>query len=299
MGRIITEFKPYFNVKETSPEVIARAYQEEAVGRDIEYRTVEAEVYAKKRIERDKWEYNGHAKAERKATINTFDLMSDGYEMVIWLSPKSEIYEEGRMTIMIKTEVDGREGFDPWGIPLLVSEEKTMELGERLLEKGGVSMDGINGLESLRENPIAFSLEEKGEWMEKCRELMPEYGELWDFIAEGKVRENWSNILKVVEEEMVVARGNNVLFEMGMLARGRRLNIAGGHGGSWLSQLGVGVGLMDIFNNVNIIGKGDERLAYCEGCGKYYMRKKGKCPLCGSESQKGSESRGGHRVWLN
>jgi len=78
-----------------------------------------------------------------------------------------------------------------------------------------------------------------------------------------------------------VARGNNVVFEMEMLRRGYELNVAGGHGGSWLSQTGRGVGLVEIFDSLKMLGKIDERLSKCEGCGCFYMKKKGKCPKCG------------------
>jgi hypothetical protein len=205
--------------------------------------------------------------------------MSDGYGMVIWLSPKSEIYEEGRLNIMIKTEVERRMGFDPWGIPLLKNEKETMELARRLLAGGGVSMDGIEEVEDLRKEPIGFKLGKN--WVEQCRELMPEFEELWDFIKMGGVEDNMEKIVGEVREAKKVARGNNVLFEVEMYRRGYELNVAGGHGGSWLSQMGRGVGLVEVFDSLKVLGKIDERLSKCEGCGCYFMKKKGKCPKCG------------------
>jgi hypothetical protein len=281
---MIKEFKPYYEIGKDEVGVVARVFQEERKLADLKLRVVHAQIYGRERVERDNWEFNKHAESEKKATINVFELMNDGYEMVVWLSPKSEIYEEGRLNIMLKTEVEGRLGFDPWGIPLLKDEKETMDLAEKLLAFGGVTMDGIGGVEDLREEPIGFHLENE-DWVEKCRELMPEYEEVWDFIKKGGVEENMEKIVEEVRWAKKIAKGNNVVFEMEMFKRGYELNVAGGHGGSWLSQAGRGVGLFEIFDSLKIIGKMDERLSKCEGCGCYFMKKKGKCPKCGKGSK--------------
>lgn len=283
-SKSMSEFKPYYKIEENEVEVVARVFQEERKLADLKMRVVHAQIYQRERIERDNWKFNKHAESEKKATINAFELMSDGCEMVIWLSPKSEIYEEGRLNIMLKTEVEGRMGFDPWGIPLLKSEEETMELAEKLLMMGGITMDGVREMEDLREQPIGFCLE-NGEWVEKCRELIPEMEEIWDFVKSGGVENNLAEIVNQVVEAKKVAKGSNVLFEMEMLRRGFELNVAGGHGGSWLSQAGKGVGLFEIFDGLKIVGKIDERLSKCEGCGCFYIKKKKKCPKCGKGSK--------------
>lgn len=280
----MSEFKPYYKIEENEEEVVARVFQEERKLPDLKLRVVHAQIYDSDRISRDNWEFNKHAESERKATINVFELMNDGFEMVIWLSPKSEIYEEGRLNIMLKTEVEGRMGFDPWGIPLLKNENETMDLARRLLDRGGVSMDGIEVVEDLRKEPMGFKLE-GGDWLSKCQELMPEFEELWDFVMRGGVEENMEKIVGQVREAKKVARGNNVVFEMEMLRRGYQLNVAGGHGGSWLSQMGRGVGLMEVFDSLKVLGKIDERLSKCEGCGCYFMKKKKACPKCGKGSK--------------
>ena len=113
------EFKPYFNVNEHSDMVIARVYQEER--KDVfepELRMVHAENYFEKRIESDDWEYNKHSGAEKEATKNAFELMKEGQNLVIWLSPVSDIYEEGRINIMLPGLEKGEMFFDPWGVPL-------------------------------------------------------------------------------------------------------------------------------------------------------------------------------------
>ena len=281
---MIKEFKPYYEIGKDEVGVVARVFQEERKLADLKLRVVHAQIYDRERVERDNWEFNKHAESEKKATINVFELMNDGYEMVVWLSPESEIYEEGRLNIMLRTEVEGRMGFDPWGIPLLKNEKETMDLAEKLLAFGGVTMDGIGGVEDLREEPIGFNLKNE-DWVEKCRELMPEYEEVWDFIKKGGVEENMEKIVEEVGQAKKIAKGNNVVFEMEMFKRGYELNVAGGHGGSWLSQAGRGVGLFEIFDSLKIIGKMDERLSKCEGCGCYFMKKKGKCPKCGKGSK--------------
>jgi len=274
------EFKPFFDINNTSSVVVARVYQEEAKGVALKERIVHAERYDLERIEGDRWDYNQHAGAEKEATQNCFELARDGFNLVVWISPKSEIYEEGRLNIVLP---DGDAlGFDSWAIPLLLDENKSMELGMRLLELEGVSMDPITEVESLRRQPIGYKVEEGQQWIDKCRELMPELSVIWDEIESGEVDRRMMKIVRKVE--MVKARvgGDNIRFEREMKKIGLSLNFAGDHGGSWLSQeRGRGIGVIAMVKEGNIIQYSvgsTEGLTYCKKCGCWYSGEK--CPIC-------------------
>jgi len=266
------EFKPYFDIKEHSDEVVARVFQEERNGTDdLKLRVVHAEKYDRTRINTDKWEYNKHSGAEKEATKHTFELAGDGFGLIVWVSPKSDIYEEGRLNIMLPAGDGNR--MDPWGIPLKLSESESMELAERLLEKGGLSMDPITDPESLRRQPVGFWLENGEKWLDKCRELMPEMEEVWNEIGRGGVDVNMKNIAGIVKKAKETAGGSNIVFEMEMAKMGYLLNVAGDHGGSWLSTL-AGQGIYN-YKLEKIGGK-----FYTE---KVKVRGRWICPLCGKE----------------
>lgn len=270
------EFKPYFRTTD-GDEIISRVYQEERFGVSVARRVVHASQYDKKRIEEDNWNWNRHSSAEKEATTRSFELMNDGFNLIIWISPKSDIYNEGRLNVMLPIKRNGEPAFDPWGIPLKLNEKESIELAERLLKIGGVSMDPIDGRESLRRQPIGFKLKNNENWLGKCRELIPEMRDVWEEIGAGGVEQNMEVIAQQVREAKVIAGGNNVLFEMVMAKKGFRLNVAGDHGGSWLSTL----------ENKGIYNYEIEKIG-----GVYYTEKvkvngKWVCPLCGKEIAEG------------
>ena len=280
--RLRKEFKPFFTTG-LENEVIARVYQEERSGVGIRERVVHASGYGKSRIETDKWEYNKHSEAEKTATVHSFDLINEGYNLVVWISPKSDIYEEGRLNVNLS--MDGGKTLDPWGVPLLMDENESMELAKRLLKEGGVSMDPIYSPEDLRKQPMGFRLEDQEKWLEKMRQLVPELDEIWQEIESGQVESRMGEISKAVERAKIRSGGNNLLFEMEMLRVGYRLNVSGVHGGSWMSRLAN----LGIFNykiemfGANFYTKPVERKGkmVCPVCGEEVGRGKNSCPSCG------------------
>lgn len=272
------EFKPYFDINIDSVLVVARTYQEERKGvTDLRLRTVHAEIYDKSRIETDDWKYNKHSQAEREATKNAFDLVEDGYNLIVWISPVSDIYEEGRLNIFVPKVENGKVAFDPWAVPLLLSQEKSKKMADKLLVNGGVSMDPINDVESLRRQPIGFKVEKSFEWIDKCRELMPEFMVIWDEIESGGVDKNMMKIAKKVEKAKIIARGNNYVFEQEMAKEGCELNVSGDHGGSWLSRE-AGVIIIKTPDGIQYRIGNVEGMTFCEKCGCWHSGDK--CP-CG------------------
>ena len=274
-------FKPYYDINQHSPEVVARVFQEERRGVGLKLRIVHAENYEESRIKTDNWEYNPHSGAEKRATQNVFELLGQGAQMVIWISPPSEVYEEGRLNVMLKGEKEGELFFDPYGLPLDLNREESLKLGQRLWMMGGKSLVAPSDIEILREQPIGFYLRDKN-WLQKCRELMPEMEWAWKTIETGKVEENMKIIAGEVKEARQKAGGNNYLFEMIMARNGYYLNVSGSHGGSWLSQELVrgtqGIIAFNIGGRIEYRLGRTEDLHYCEHCGCWYSGEK--CPVC-------------------
>ena len=278
ISMIKKEFKPYFDVRQHSDEVVARVFQEERQGVvDLRLRVVHAQRYAKVRLKEDNWEYNRHSGAEKEATQNSFELAEDGFDLIVWISPKSDIYEEGRLNIMLPKATNGELSLDPWGIPLKINEEASMEMANRLLESGGLSMDPIVDLESLRRQPVGFKLDKDKSWLAKCRELIPELADVWDEIGVGGVEKNMGVIAKHVGEAKEIARGDNVAFELEMKKRGFQLNFVGDHGGSWLSTL----------SNEGIYNYKLQKIRGVIYAEKVRVNGRWVCPICGEEVGEG------------
>lgn len=274
------KFEPYFNVNKHSDEIIARVYQEERKGvLKLEERITHAENYSKNRIEKDKWTYNKHSESEKKATIEVFNLMENGSNLIIWISPKSDIYEEGRLNVILPGIKNGEEIFDPWGIPITLSWKESIELGNKLLDKGGILSDEAY---NLREQPIGFRLKPGENWIEKCKELIPGMRWAWDFIKSGKVDQNMKKLALKIKRAKEIAKGDNVLFEKTMLDMGYMLNASGNHGGSWLTkELGIGMGIIvtkDDGGKLSYRIGSTEGLTQCSICGCWYNGEK--CPVC-------------------
>lgn len=268
------EFKPYFDINEHSDSVIARAYQEERNEvEDLSLRVVHAEDYFERRLKEDCWKYNHHAGTEMVATKNVFSLMKSGFDLMIWISPKSDIYEEGRLTVMIAGEKKGELFFEPWATPLLVDQKESLNLGQKMIDLGGVTMDEFRSSEDLRGQPIAFKLRDDESWLRKCEELLPEMDWMWEAIVSGKVDENMKRIAMEIRDVKKMARGNNVVFELLMADRGYKLNVAGDHGGSWLSggfENGEGIIIINGSDGLTYRKGRVDGLTYCSKCGCYY-----------------------------
>lgn len=269
------DFKPFYNINKNKVEEIARVYQEERKGVEIEERIVHAENYFEKRIEKDKWKYNKHSASEKEATKNAFKLIKKGFDVMFWISPESDIYEEGRLNVMISGVTDGEFFFDPWGIPLLLNENESIGLANKLLDKGGV-LAGEPKI--LREQTIGFKLENGKKWIEKCEELMPEMKWAWKTIREGKVDQNMKKLALKIKKATEMSKGDNFAFERIMSDMGYKLNVSGNHGGAWLSQE-RGVIIVVTPDGIKYKVGRTEGLVYCEKCGCWHSGEK--CPVCG------------------
>lgn len=222
--------KPYFDIQEDDVEIVARVYAEERETDDLLQRVVRAQPYLQSRVDIDSWDFNEHAEAERIATERVFKLMEQGAKMVVWISPKGGSYDEGRLNIYLPTLVNGEVALQGWGIPLRFNQRESLQLAQKLVDLGGTTIGALKDVEEVRKQPVGFSLEENEQWIERCKKLMPEFSNIWDFVAaEGEVK-NQKVIEKVVMEMKEKAGGDNRLFERLMAEAGYKINAAGSHG---------------------------------------------------------------------
>lgn len=270
----------YYDINQNPIAEVAGAFLEEGVD-DIKKRINPSALYLERRIEENNWNYNEHSGAEKEATVNVFNLGKKGYNLVIWISPEDgKTYKEGRLNI--EFPVFGENGWAMYGrhAPLDFDGVESFELAKRLLENGGASVESIDDLESLRRQPIGFKLEKTGDWIKTCKDLMPEFMEIWNFIEDGKDVANKRRMERDVQSAMEIANGDNRLFESVMARMGNRINAEGGHGSSWnSSNNGMGV-IVSVNSNGELSYKlgNTEGLKLCGHCRCYYEGNK--CPLC-------------------
>lgn len=275
------ENKKFYDINKNRVTEIAGAFLEEGVYVDIKQRINISELYPESRINQDNWEYNKHSNKEKEATLNIFELGKSGQNIIIWISPEDggDVYKEGRLNIEFPVY-----GENEWSIygkhsPLLLDENDSYNLALKLIECGGKTVSEISCKEEVRCQPIGFSLDENSDWIEFCKELMPDFDDIWDFIDKGGDVENKIRMEKDVMVAMTSADGDNYLFEEIMYRMGNMINEEGGHGSSWGGggEFGMIVSLNSQGEYVYNMGKTDG-LTLCKKCGCYYSGEE--CPLC-------------------
>ncbi len=227
---LISRSKKFYDVNSSPDGDIEKVFREEAVVSDTRKRIVRADEYSESRIDQDDWNWNEHADAERQATMNAFELAKNGSNLVVWIGPEGGSYVEGRLNIYLPVFKNGEWSLQGYGIPLLKNQSESLKLGKKLIDNGG---NTIGNIEDLRCQPIGFKVEDQKEWLHECQKLMPEFKDLWKFIADGGEEKNKEKVLKAVLYAKEKARGNNVSFETIMARQGFLINAVGGHGTSY------------------------------------------------------------------
>lgn len=273
------ENKKFYDIRRNGISEIAGAFLEERIDLDLKNRINISDLYPENRIEKDRWEFNRHSEAEKKATINVFELGKRGFNLVVWISPDDDgkVYKEGRLNI--EFPVFGQNEWAIYGkhVPLLCDGPESIKLAENLLKNGGESVDLITDIESLRRQPIGFKIEETNDWVKKCKQLMPQFMDIWDFIESGEDVENKIKMEQDVRLAMEEADGDNCLFESIMAEMGNQINQEGGHGSSWNNGRGMIVSVNANGETSYTFGS-TEGLTFCEKCACWYAGSK--CPKC-------------------
>jgi hypothetical protein len=230
--------------------------------------------------------------AEYAGMRSMWELASDGYQYVFWLSPLGgrSIYTEGRLVVgkVIKngeeTEMECR------GIPLLESAEKMLGMANGILDRGGTVTDGIRKPEDLREQAIGINL--NGDLWQFCEEIFG-MNRVWEAIRLGEDVKRKAEVVGMVKRamgEVEVRFGAKIgqresimagaMLE-GIMARWGYAIVGGNHGGTNTAMM------TGAFNNIFNEGKltkitaTGEKLSYCDRCSCWY--KGDKCPYCSGD----------------
>lgn len=219
-----------------------------------------------------------HGEAEYWAHKNSFELMDEGCELVVWISPPDlqgeGTYFEGRINFMITN--DGK--FNGWGIPAMRSGEKLVELARKLEEIGGMSMDGFESVEQLRQQPIGFK--KFDEQLKKQLEDIFGLDGFWKYVnGEQKVKK--AEVVKATRECLEISGGNNTIYFREMERRGYKLMVISDHGagGSALTN-NFGVSKFQLMRNGEVKVERTNGKMVCP-CGEVLREGATTCPRCG------------------
>jgi rubrerythrin len=235
----------FFDINSNSTAEVAKVIKEEMKTRDLTKRVTNSDpVMTVKGIPEIEFSrYNVHAEAEWQATFNAFELAKKGSNLIFWISAEDggEVYMDGRFNIYFKTITGNEITLTGKHMPLEIDRFKSWELGKRLIAFGGETIDKIDTVENLRIQPIGFNLENNEEWIDKCRQMIPEFEDFWKMFENGDDIRQEEETKKVVEEVKILSRGDNKIFQLEMARRGYEINNQGNHGIGYLGQQNNGV----------------------------------------------------------
>lgn len=169
------------NGKEFRDDLVALAI-ENAAGVSLEGRITPYEISFNENNEPNfklRWETETDFK-ENEALFKVRDLMRNGSNHVLWISPPSkEIgYEESRMVVFInKGEEDGNLKVECRGLCSEFGEKKCLDIANSL---GG----GFKEAEELRSNPIKFEIKKGESWIDVLGGKI-DLPQVWEAIKKG------------------------------------------------------------------------------------------------------------------
>jgi len=225
---------------------------------------------------------------ENEALFKARDLMRNGSEYLLWISPsgEKEDYSESRMVVFLN------KGEDEQGN--LISECRGICAKFDLNECLDIARSLESGIETeteLRSNPIEFYLGESNDWIERLEEVI-DMSEVWEAIRKGadviKMKEKRDMVDEVLGE--IELRGEKrmsyeeaiwvgVQIEEAIEMRGVSLQASGSCGISNSEALRLQSSFNVVFQNSLIPGlKPEGYNYYCSVC-KCWC-KDSTCPLC-------------------
>jgi hypothetical protein len=237
--------------------------------------------------------------AEYNGLKNVFNLAKFGYKYVFWLSPEGgkSIYDQGRISVGIvknKEEVE----IECRGVPILVTADELFEMGKKIVDYGGESIEKIEKPEDLREQAIGINLRSDEDLWKLCESIFG-MEKVWKTILKGKDIRRKSEVMSAVDNVLIEIRkyyGNfttensiesGAYLEREMQIRG--YGIAGGNHGNLNSSLMGDTGFNELFSNSEISVKLEVKdgKKYCP-CGVEVKDGVSVCPSCGLKLSKSS-----------
>ena len=210
------------------------------------------------------------AEAEKEATKNFLELAKI-YPLVIWFSPPGGVYTEGRINIgRVKKNKEGETRIEAKGIAVKWSAEEMLEVAMRILNKEGTVMDEFFDVEGMRRQAIGIDTG-RINWIDKCEELMPELGVIWDYIRVGGDEKQKREMTEIVTRVLRKTGYDNVAFEKEMANQGHII-VGGNHGGTYTGgERGTGIIIMRTTEGQITYRVGNtEGMTQCLKCGCWY-----------------------------
>jgi hypothetical protein len=128
--------------------------------------------------------------------------------IMIWLSPRGEIYQEARINVYQAVEVNGQKYLFFWSTPSLHTDQECLAFHQNLLPFAAVETDTFDDVEALRISPISIKIP-KTESLTDFLDGQILLPEVWKEIANGQ-------IIKDTLKEFLIVRGL-VLNEYGQI----------------------------------------------------------------------------------
>jgi len=211
------------------------------------------------------------AEAEKVATNNILELAND-YPLIFWFSPPGGVYTEGRINIgKVTKDKEGEIRIKAKGIAVKWSAEEMLKVAKRILYKEGSVMDEFIDAEGMRRQPIGIEVRNIN-WIDKCRELIPELSVVWDYIRVGGDEKQKREMIEVVTRVLEKTGYNNVAFEREMANQGHII-VGGNHGGTYTGEEKGGAGIIIMRTaegQITYKVGSTEGMTQCPHCGCWY-----------------------------
>jgi hypothetical protein len=172
---------------------------------------------------------------------NVWNLAKTGYKYIFWLSPEGgrSNYDQGRICIGIVKNNEQVE-LECRGIPVLVTANELLEMGNRIIKHSGENLMHINEPEDLREKAIGINLKSDEELWKLC-EFVFGMKKVWQAIIRGDDIKKKEELIDVINTVLPKVRSiyksfnpensieSGAFFEREMKIRGYEM-VGGNHG---------------------------------------------------------------------
>ncbi len=164
-----------------------------------------------------------------------------------------------------------------------------------LNDKRNMTLDPIKAPDDLRANPVGLNLNGQ-KWFDYLESHFPDMGTVWETIAEGEdLRLKLAN--RAIAHEItrlfgarinqVVSYGEAVKLGADIerhLQRKYKIFLTSGGNHGFSNEAAMGGTFGGLFNQISITNGisegGSDKLTFCDVHRKFYLKKRGSCPLC-------------------
>lgn len=204
--------------------------------------------------------------------------------IMVWLSPKGEIYQEARINVYQTINVDGQKYLFFWSMPSSNTDEECLTFSQNLLRFAATEPPAIEDAEALRVSPLPVQIPQ-GETLTGFLNKQIPFPKVWEEISSGRIIEDTVTEFATVKR-LVSSKYDRIISqktEYENLIVGARLEMAvkemlnielrsGVHGSlneNALSELGVN----SLMTTGRLFSEGtnlsSHEQVHCGACGEY------------------------------